>query len=146
MTHEPTPTQTAKEALMEKRITLRNGYWYYFQDGDNEIAVHGSAVNGKERVYFNDELLIDTRGFGFNAQHFFERDGHKYEALLVAHSVLRGAMECILIRDGQIVGRETKAYVVAKDGKMSWWKSLGPFFIAGFLAGFAGAFVALLTN
>ena len=118
---------------MTDKVTFKNGYWFFFQDGDDRIAVFGSAMTGKEKVFFNDELVSSHRSLGFNSCHRFEKDGKSYEVLFLVTSLMRGAIECIALTGNRVIGRETKAFYT--DTRKGFGARIAAFFSGGLLFG-----------
>lgn len=117
-----------------------NGYWFYFNDGDSEIAVHGSAWSGRETVYLNDNPVSDKRELlKFSSDHAFTHNGHEYRVNYHLTNVLTGALECTLYRDGKLFASQTKGILGKSRG--SWLFILG-MFLAGL--GFGAAAAALV--
>jgi len=125
--------RTSGQAAMADKVTFRNGYWFFFNDGDNRIAVFGSAMTGKEKVFFNDELVSEHRSLGFNSCHRFESGGKSYEILFLVTNMMRGAIECIALSGDRVIGRETKAFYT--DTRKGFWFRIGLFFGGGLLFG-----------
>lgn len=125
------------QAAMADKVTFRNGYWFFFNDGKNRIAVFGSAMSGKEKVFFNDELVSEHRSLGFNSCHRFERGGRSYEILFLVTNLMRGAIECIALSGDTVIGRETKAFYT--DTRKGFWLRIGLFFLGGLAFGIAAA-------
>jgi hypothetical protein len=121
------------QAAMADKVTFRNGYWFFFNDGEDRIAVFGSAMTGKEKVFFNDELVSEHRSLGFNSCHRFERGGRSYEILFLVTNLMRGAIECIALSGDRVIGRETKAFYT--DTRKGFWTRIALFFAGGLFFG-----------
>jgi hypothetical protein len=113
-------------ASNHEQVTLRHGYWFYFTDGDTRITAFGSGVSGKEIVYVGDETVSSKRRFTMRSNHHFSHQGNKYEVEFVIRSLWTGALECILVKNGQILDRTTKAYLVGNSQafKTMWQTAL----------------------
>jgi hypothetical protein len=126
--------------------SFKDGFWYEFTDGDNEIAVHGSAWTGKETVYFNDEVVADKRNLTrLKEEHHFTKGDHEYRVQLFTTSILKMQVMCQVWKDGTLLGSKTKGLVTILDKKQALWKILlfiGAFFGAGLLVGMLSAALA----
>ncbi len=124
---------TTNPATKHEQVTLRHGYWFYFTDGDSRITAFGSGVSGKEIVYVGDEMVSSKRHLGMRSSHRFSHQGNNYEVEFAIRSLWTGTLECILVKNGQILDRTTKAYMV-KDGqafKTIWQTALVTALIGG---------------
>jgi hypothetical protein len=122
----------------KKQVTVKNGYWFFFEDDGNKIAMHGSAISGKETIYVNDEVVSETRNYKFKSDHLFEINGVEYNVEFKMKSMLKGELLCSLYRENKLLTTESKAYF-QKDNKTILLTSLG----AGFLVGLTIAFIFL---
>lgn len=121
-------------------VTLIDGYWFYFQDEGTDIAVHGSAWSGKETVYVNDNPVSDKRALlSCVSEHEFTHGAHDYKVRYEVTSLMCGALECSLFKDGTLLASQKKAYI--EKNKNTWMKVLFLFF-AGF--GFGSAVASLV--
>jgi hypothetical protein len=127
-----------KQATMAT-ASLVNGYWFYFNDNDTEIAVHGSAWSGRETVYVNDNPVSDKRElFKCSSNHEFTHNGFNYRVNYHLTNVLTGSLECSLYRDNKLLASQTKGFLGKSKG--SWLFVVG-MFLAG--VGFGAATAAL---
>lgn len=117
-------------------VSITNGYWFYFQHESVEIAVHGSAWSGKETVYLNDNPVSEQRNLtSLNSKHQFRHEGKEYRVKFAVISTLRGELECHLEVDGELLSRQTKAWIEDLSTR-DWILKLLPFFIVGLVSGF----------
>lgn len=123
-------------------ISPINGYWFYFQDGDDEIVIFASGWSGKEIVYFNDNEVSQCRNMKFVSTHEFTKNSKHYKIVYTVVSMLTGQVKCELFVDGEKTDEQTKA-VFAKGGSFKAWKSILIFFAVGMVFGYFGAKVAL---
>ena len=121
-------------------VTLKNGYWFYFEDGNDQIAVFGSGWSGKEIVYFNDDPISETRNTKFESVHTFTKNGKHYQIVYRVISMMTGEVQCRLYINDQLHDEQSKA--VVKGDPKEMWKTLGKFFIIGMVFGFIGAQIA----
>ncbi|MDY6929686.1 MAG: hypothetical protein SWN10_21630 [Pseudomonadota bacterium] len=110
-----------------------DGYWFYFNDGDTDIAVNGSAWSGKETVYVNDNPVSSKRELLKTvSEHHFVHNGHKYLVRYHITSLMRGNLECEVFKNGELLASQSKAFV--SSSKRSWLNIL-KMFAFGFLFG-----------
>jgi hypothetical protein len=128
---------TSSPASNHEQVTVRHGYWFYFKDGDLRITAFGSGVSGKEIVYVDDDTVSSKRHFGMRSSHRFSHQGNQYEVEFAIRSLWTGALECILAKNGQILDRTTKAYLV-KDSQAfkNLWQATLLMTLVGLAIGF----------
>lgn len=140
MTHDP------KADFEVTAASFKDGYWYEFSDGEDEIAVHGSAWTGKETVYFNDEIVSDKRNLtSLKEEHIFEKSGHSYRVQMITTSLLKAEVLVQIWKDDVFIGSKAQSLAQTIDIKKNLWKfllALVAFFAAGFLVGTLVAKVA----
>lgn len=117
-------------------VSLKGGYWFYFQDGDDEIAIFGSGWSGKEIVYFNDNPVSEARNLKFISNHEFSKGGKDYRIVYKVESMWRGEVHCSLYINDKLHDTQKKA-VMVKSAK-SVWKAISFYFVIGFIFGFLG--------
>ena len=122
------------------RLLIREGITFEFEDGDDKIKFHASGLNGMEIVYFNDEIVSKSRHLTFSSRHIFQKNGHDYEVNIVAVRVLRGELECSVMKDRQLIGRKVLVKGIEVTGKKALWFLLKAFTI-GLLVGVTVGFV-----
>jgi hypothetical protein len=110
MTIESTIQQQSPAKNMST-VTIRNGYWFFFEDQGTEIAVNASAFSGKETVYMNDNPVSEKRSMGVISLHNFQYNGKHYRIKFDVLNILTQKIECTLYVDGKIHSTETKAYI-----------------------------------
>ncbi len=136
-----------KEQQAMQNASLFKGYWFYFQDGDTEIAVHGSAWSGRETVYVNDNPVSDKRVLHkLKSEHKFTHNGKEYRVVFDVTNPLTGAIECSLYSGytgRKLLAKQTKAFI--EKGNKSVWVTLLTLFLIGAGVGalmvFAGVYV-----
>jgi len=118
---------------------LKDGFWYEFTDGDDEIAVHGSAWSGQETIYFNDEKVAEKRNLtSLKEEHIFEKDGHTYRVQLITTSLLKMQVMCQVWKDDVMLGSQTKGLITKVDSRKLFWGGLLfvlAFFGLGYIVG-----------
>lgn len=100
------------------QVTMRKGYWFYFEHEGHDISVHGSAWSGKEAVYVDNHPVSDIRNLtSLTGEHHFVIDNNQYHLTIKMTSILRGTMEVTLRCNDKIVGVESKSYATKTNGK-----------------------------
>ena len=121
----------------------KNGFTFIFKDGDDEIRLLASANTGLETVFFNDEEISKVRSLKFSSRHIFEKNGHDYEMIIITTHVLRGGMDVLLLKDKELIGRESKLILESYTWKKHL-KILFFIFLIGAVTGFS--FAAIEKN
>ncbi len=126
-------------------VSPMKGYWFYFQDGDDEIAVFGSGWSGKEIVYFNDNPVSECRNVKFKSTHEFVANEKNYRVVYEVVGMLKGHVKCSLYINDRKTDEQNKAALV-KQGKMSW-TTLVVSFIIGLAVGYSSvSLIVWLTD
>lgn len=93
------------------QISLRNGYWFYFDDNGLKITAFGSCLSGKEIVFVDDEIVSRRYSWRKNSTHSFKHNMDDYEIAYIVTSMARGELACTLKKNGVLLSTLTKAYV-----------------------------------
>jgi len=125
-------TRHKMDTAMNK-VSITNGYWYYFNDNEVRITAHGSGFSGQETIYVNDEVVVEKRNLGMKSSHKFCYLGNDYEVTFQVNNLLTAAVVCTLYKNGQHVATETKAYL--NMSTTAALKKVFMFFLAGILLG-----------
>jgi uncharacterized membrane protein len=101
-------THYIKKLAMNKiptssQVSLSKGFWFIFRDGEREIAAHGSAISGQERIFVNGELISEKRSLSKTSEHQFTVGNNTYIVMFLVPQILQGKMECSLIKDGRCI-------------------------------------------
>ena len=123
-------------------ISPIKGYWFYFENGDDEIAIFASGWSGKEVVYFNDNPVSESRNFRFTSVHKFTKNSVRYKIVYKVVSMLTGEVHCELHINNNLIDEQTKAVVARGSAKKAWLTILG-YFGVGMIFGYLGAKIAL---
>jgi hypothetical protein len=117
--------------LNKEKVSLKHGYWFYFDDAGIQIVAFASALSGKEVVFVDDEIVSNMRSFKLKATHRFEHKGHQYEVVIALENIFSGAISCSLLKDG---------ILLTKTSKSLYQRSLNKLFLVslciGILCGF----------
>lgn len=122
------------------KVTLTNGYWFYFRDENRQFAIHGSGYSGKESVYLNDQLISSLRNYRRHSQHQFNVAQDNYRVEFNVTSILKGEIVCSLYKNEQLLETETKAYT--QDTTSTSLKKIGLFFVGGIITGALAGLIA----
>lgn len=123
----------------ETYLDNKSAYKFYFQEGDNQIACHGSYFTGKEEIYLNDDLVSSKRNFGFKGVHQFDIKGDQYSVIYELSNLLSGKITCTFMKGRKSIAVQSQS-LFSKDPKMATAIML-LCFIAGFTcAGLGYAF------
>ena len=127
---------------------LRRGIRAFFDVDDITITFWGSAWTGLEVVKLDDRVVSRKRSLRFQTRHQFEHAGVRYEIVFRILSLLRGAMEIELYRNGELIdsdrARQNKIGIDPETGDFSFWRAMlwiAPYFIAGMAVGAGAAFL-----
>lgn len=123
--------------------SLRQGYWFYFNDEGTPITVFGSSYSGKEVVFVGEEIVSSKRNLlRRSGRHPFHIGATPYEVELALTEIMTGKLECRLFKNGEQIACETKAYIdSARRSWKSYFKELFWLFVFGGLVGFLIAYV-----
>jgi hypothetical protein len=123
------------------RVTLKSGFWFFFEDEGIEIAVNASAFSGKETVYVNDNPVSEKRSYGLLSLHNFQYKGKHYRVKCDVVNIWTQNVECSLSINGKVQFTETKAYITG--GIKGFIKLLVLWIGFGATVGFAAASLAI---
>ncbi len=113
-------------------ISLTRGFWCIFKDGVDTIAAGASAVNGKEYVYINGDLILEQRSYSTTSRHSFEFKNNRYEVEFCVPEVLKGKIECSLSKNSKLIQKYKTLYKY----KFSFYE-FSIYFALVFIYGFA---------
>jgi len=120
-------------------MNFKDGYYYYFDDEGDEIVARCSSWSGMETIYINGEKVSQHRNLGFNSKHKFAHGGSHYQVIFIVSGMMKGALECLLLKDDRLIGNE---YVALSTRKGNKWIGIG-MALLGFALGVVGASVGL---
>jgi len=100
-----------RDAAMSQ-VSMKNGYWFYFDHQGNDISMHGSAWSGKETMYVNNHpVSIKHKLFGRLSQHYFTVGEIQYRAEVYLAKFATGEVQVSLYANDVLVAKESKAYL-----------------------------------
>jgi hypothetical protein len=112
---------TNEEEAMSQ-VSLRKGYWFFFDDEGDDISIHGSAWSGKETVYFNNKKVSEIRNItSRSGTHHFEAKQHSYKVEFQITSLRQGTLEVRVFKDGHLLGQESASI---QKKPVPWWHYL----------------------
>ncbi len=127
-------TQDMREQIAAEEVTLKNGYWFVFRDGDDEVAINASAWSGKERYYINGELVAENRSLVKTNRAFrFTHNENAYEIRIKTTNTLTSEWECTALKNDKIIGIASKTYYEGTTGQIL--KKFLPLFLIGSIGG-----------
>ncbi len=87
----------------KSRYSLKDGLWLVHNDGINTIRIFGSNT-GKERIYLNEEVVVEDRNIGLKSEHHFKDNGENaYELIAESTSLIKGKSTFALRRNGELI-------------------------------------------
>jgi hypothetical protein len=96
--------------LGREKVSVKHGYWFYFEDEGTQIVVFASALSGKEVVFVDDEIVSSKHSFRLKATHSFEYKGRQYEVIIAMENLLKGTINCSLQKDGVLLNKTSKSF------------------------------------
>ena len=100
----------------KSEASLKNGNWFIHNDGTNIIQVWGSNLNGKEKVYLNNELVSEQRSVKMQSSHNFkDNGGQNYQVRFKTESLLKGSLECTIEKEGTVLKIYKTKYIKGKN-------------------------------
>lgn len=118
--------------------SLRNGYWFYFDDEGTSITAFGSTLSGREKVFVDDELISSKQNWRFSNCHKFTLNNADYEVEFRVTNWRTGELVCSLRKNGALLDTATKAYATERSEAFTWRR-----FVLGALYGGAIGFSAV---
>jgi len=115
------------------QASIRHGYWWHFEDGDDDITVHATSLF-KEYIYINDVLVSEKLGLKFNGHHEFAYGDAEFAVDFKLLNALTSNMDCLVYKNGELIGHQAISYF--DGGFWSGFKKVWPAFVAGLLLGF----------
>jgi len=126
-------------------VRFSKGYNYSFEENGHVIHLHCSAVNGREKLYIDNELASKKWSFRRKSLHTFSMGKDAYEVELHVVDILRGETHCTLIKNGVHV--QTLKQALTKSGQLDkgklWW-SIPLIFLLGAIGGFSMVEIAFM--
>jgi hypothetical protein len=121
------------------QVSIKDGFWFFFEDKEIEIAANASTFSGKETVYVNDNPVSEKRNYGTLSLHNVQYMGKHYRLKFDVINIWTQKIECSLSIDGKIQFTETKAYIAG--GVWGFLKLLGFWIGVGITVSFVAGFL-----
>jgi len=100
----------------KSEASIKKGNWFIHNDGMNIIQVWGSNLNGKEKVFLNNDLVSEQRSVKMQSSHNFkDKNGQSYEVKFETESLLKGCLTCIIKKDDTILRTFKTKYIKGKN-------------------------------
>ncbi len=107
------------EQLNFSEPSFEDGFNFFFKDGSDIIRASCSVWIRKETIDINGEMKSKTQEFGNMAtRHSIVHGGHEYEVNFYQVGKMLGGLECFVLKDGYLIGREVKVFMKSKR----WWR------------------------
>jgi len=134
---------TTRELLVNNmsKVTIKDGFWFFFEDDGIEIAVNASTFSGKETVYVNDNPVSEKRSYAVLSLHNFQYKGKHYRVKFDVINILTQKVECSLAINGKVQFTESKAYITG--GVLGFLKQLSFWIGIGVTVGFVTGYLAI---
>lgn len=100
--------QETHKSNFQTKPSGKGKYVFSFLDGDHAIEAQCSYWSGLETVYFNDREISRKRSFSVSTTHWFRHEGHEYEMVISMKAMLAGEVECWLLKEGALIGRQVR--------------------------------------
>ena len=96
----------------KSEASIKDGTWFIHQDGENTIQIWGSNLNGKEKVYLNNDLVSEQRSIKLNNSHEFkDNTGQHYEVCFKTESLVKGTLKCTLLKEKVVLKTFKTRYI-----------------------------------
>lgn len=100
----------------KSEASIKNGNWYIHHDGTNLIQIWGSNLNGKEKVFLNNELVSEQIGLKMQSSHnFTDKAGQQYQVTFNTESLRKGNIQCSIIKEGETLKTFKTKYIKGKN-------------------------------
>lgn len=114
---------------------FKNGWWFFFEVDGHQVTHHSSSLTGRERIWVNDDLVVNRIGWGIFNTHSFKvgsRDAKICTGFKQPLHIFTSRVDVELYLDGVLQERVFKQFVAGK--KLAWEFMIGA--CAGIAIGF----------
>jgi len=126
-----------KDENFDGTVSFSKGYDYSFEEAGHTIRLHCSAINGKEHLYIDNELVSKKWSFRRKSIHEFTIGEDHYEVELHVVDMLIGETHCTLIKNDVHVKTLKKALKQSRQlSKDKLWWYIPSCFLIGGISGF----------
>ena len=113
------------------------GWWFYFDVEGHQVAVHGSALTGRERIWIDDEEVVNMISWQFRTEHRIAVDGRPLIVEFAMEDWKTGHVSCELKSDGARIAFAESRLMDTR----SFWKSMAIGMASGAVVGWVVALV-----
>jgi hypothetical protein len=115
---------------------IRNfGAWFYFEVGGHQITVFGSGITGREKVWVDDDLVVNMLSWSFQSDHKVDIGGVEHIVRFGIANYLAGEVYAEILLGDKTLHNSTLKFQFEKAGI---WTNL----ISLALGAVAGYFIA----
>lgn len=83
---------------------MKEGSWFVYWDNENIIRLWSSNFTGKEKVYLNDDLIIESKNYRKNNEHHFtDKNSNNYCISIKLIKQMKGEIECLFKKNGETI-------------------------------------------
>ena len=137
--HSEATNKLDESTFKEAEFSFKKGMVFRFEELRHQIELIASGFSGKESVYIDGKLVSSFRSFSRSTIHTFKINSVNYELELNTISILKGKLECSLIKEG--VHLKTLKLNTIKSSKTKLtYKFILAHFILGAVAGYGIAY------
>ncbi len=89
-----------------------SGIWFVHREPEVILRVWLSTLNGKEKVYANDEVITEKRNITrLTTLHQFDYQGSAFDLEIYASNLMLMELECNFFREGKLVSAQVNKYL-----------------------------------
>jgi len=100
----------------KSEASIKNGNWFIHNDEMNTIQIWGSNINGKEKVFLNNELVSEQRSMKMqNSHNFQDENGQRYEVKFVTENMWKGILKCTIKKEDTVLKVFKTKYINGKN-------------------------------
>ena len=99
----------------------RNGWWFFFELNGQQITHHSSALSGRERIWVNDDLVINRIGWGMFNTHEFDVGGTTVKlksGFTRPFHIFTSRLDAELWQNDELISRQSSQFV--STAKLFW--------------------------
>ncbi len=101
-----------KELPNSSRISLLDGMWFIYNDEINTIKYWCSCFNGKEKIFINDKLIIESRNTKTKSEHIIKDETNNvYKLSIQSINLVKGNFECEFHRNDFIQKKIVTSFI-----------------------------------
>jgi len=90
--------------LEKSQASIRKGTTFVLRNAENSIHIISSSLNGKEKIYFNKELVSEKRNLSARSQHEFkDGEGNEYKVEIESINMSMTSVECRVYKNEELL-------------------------------------------